>query len=136
MKQLCDRCPRVSRDGHRRGTTTSKSSESFDPKSAAELLGRTHPRSVADRLEGIDLSLPGPSQLSFCFQREGCLRLRYFVHLTATVTQSREKCKDTSKPQSAGKLFREDSQSWVCTQLPKEKICVIKKLQIICKAYI
>lgn len=57
-------------------------------ESAAELPGSTHPRPAGDRLEDTGSCLPGPTQ-------KDALGQRYFVHLAATLTKPREKCKDS-----------------------------------------
>lgn len=68
----------------------SKLSESYLGLESAKLPGRRHSKSDGNRLEGTGRYLPGLTQL-FCFQREGCLRLRYSVHLKTATTQPREK---------------------------------------------
>lgn len=122
------------RKEHRCGTATdrTRSLSRLGLESAAELPGRTHPRPAGDKLEGTGRSLPGPTQLYFCFQREGCLRLRYFVHLTAAVRRQ-------AQGQSLVNLMLASHLGKGLPKLthptPPQKVSVIKKLQIICEAY-
>lgn len=84
------------RKGHRYDMATvrtSKISEShLGLENAAELPGSTYPKPAGDRLR---INLPDPTQLSLCFQREGCPCTKVFCSPGATDTQPREKCKDS-----------------------------------------